>query len=222
MLEEELRIVTRWTTTTPEFQNGLKVLHEWKYRRAIDNLEHLIVQRMFKLTKLGMSGLGYKLREKIGKALKACSEAIQKALDEYNRCAQLLDPPSQPLTWATVVEAVSLADFNLFQQSRQDIQHQDWAHPVHREAMNLYFSIKHACEELVHLNVEIRHLISFMVDEHIDYHGAIALYMICNLSLAHTLQTQWIYRQCINNVIVSRLLQTSELSGFTGLLQHGI
>ncbi|OBZ74097.1 hypothetical protein A0H81_06240 [Grifola frondosa] len=59
-IEEELDIPVRWL--------------------ALDNLERLVVQRMFELTKLGMSGLGYKLREKIGKALKARAEAIKMPL----------------------------------------------------------------------------------------------------------------------------------------------
>lgn len=31
---------------------------ERKYRRAIDNLERLVVQRLFEMTKLGMNGVG--------------------------------------------------------------------------------------------------------------------------------------------------------------------
>lgn len=57
-LEEELEIVERWTYTCPEYKNGLKILSERKYRLALDKLERLVVQRLFELTKLGMSGTG--------------------------------------------------------------------------------------------------------------------------------------------------------------------
>jgi hypothetical protein len=45
---------------------------------------------------------GYKLREKIGKALKNRANAIKRALEDYNSCALQLNPPREQLTWATV------------------------------------------------------------------------------------------------------------------------
>ena len=51
------------------------------------------------------------MREKIGKALKARSEAIRTALREYNSAASQLG--REELTWATVLKAVTLADFDL-------------------------------------------------------------------------------------------------------------
>jgi hypothetical protein len=57
-IEEILGIEHRWTPEMPEYAAALKVAHERKYRRALDNLERLVVQRLFELTKLGMSGVG--------------------------------------------------------------------------------------------------------------------------------------------------------------------
>jgi hypothetical protein len=41
-----------------EYEDGLVLVRERKYRRALDDLERLVVQRIFEMTKLGMSGVG--------------------------------------------------------------------------------------------------------------------------------------------------------------------
>lgn len=56
--EEEHDIETRWAPTSQEYLNALTIVTERKYLRAIDDLERLVVQRLFEMTKLGMSGVG--------------------------------------------------------------------------------------------------------------------------------------------------------------------
>ena len=56
--EEEHNILTRWTPESPAYKEAEKLLVERNYRRAVDNLERLVVQRLFELTKLGMNGVG--------------------------------------------------------------------------------------------------------------------------------------------------------------------
>ena len=164
---------------------------------------------------------GYKLREKIGKALKTRAEAIRRALDAYNSAAAQLNPPHESLTWAKLMDATTLADFDLLRDSCQDIRQQPWTQPSRREAMNLYFGIKRAKEEIVQLNVEIRRLVTFMIDDHHDFHRAISAKIIIDPALARELSCQWEYRHQIHSQIASRLRQTSRLNGFTGTLLPG-
>jgi hypothetical protein len=56
--EEERNIADRWAPTSQEYLSALTILQERKYRRAIDDLERLVVQRLFEMSKLGMSGVG--------------------------------------------------------------------------------------------------------------------------------------------------------------------
>lgn len=56
--EKALGITTRWSPTSPEYGEVVKESRLWNYRLAVDKLEYLVVQRMFELTKLGMSGTG--------------------------------------------------------------------------------------------------------------------------------------------------------------------
>ena len=53
------------------------------------------------------------MRQKIGKALRARSEAIKKALKEYNELAAGLKPSREQLSWAKVVEMATIGDFDL-------------------------------------------------------------------------------------------------------------
>ena len=133
--EEEHSIDTHWTPSSPEYNNTLVVVSQCMYWKAL--VEQLFVQCLLELTKLGMNGVGtklyilfcvevdalagYKLHDKIGKALKTCTEAIQRALDAYNSAAAQLNPPHESLTWARLMDATTLADFDLLWDSRQDI-----------------------------------------------------------------------------------------------------
>ena len=56
--EEERNIAICWTPTSQEYLNALTTVHEQKYHRAVDNLERLVVQWLFEMSKLGMSGVG--------------------------------------------------------------------------------------------------------------------------------------------------------------------
>lgn len=56
--EVELDLEQRWTCEMPEYREAEKELLMRKYYKSVDTLERLIVQRLFELTKLGMSGVG--------------------------------------------------------------------------------------------------------------------------------------------------------------------
>lgn len=57
-LEDALDIDIRWLPTSSEYKEMAAELVIRKYRRCLDNLERLVVQRLFELKKLGMNGLG--------------------------------------------------------------------------------------------------------------------------------------------------------------------
>ncbi|KAJ7603381.1 hypothetical protein DFH06DRAFT_1151911 [Mycena polygramma] len=221
LFEEEHNINQRWTPESKEYQDALVLMTERKYRRALDKLESLVVKRLFELTKLGMSGVAYKQREKISKALRTRAEAIRTALEQYNHAAAQLNPPRRRLTWSEVVDTVTLADFDLLRDTRTDIRNLPWANPANREAMTFYFGIKRAKEEIRRLNVEIRRTITFMVDDHADYVRAIRAHEDTAPDFAHELRQQLTRRTHINAAIARQLRKTSRLPGFTGTLFPG-
>ncbi|KAK0496146.1 hypothetical protein EDD18DRAFT_1309780 [Armillaria luteobubalina] len=137
------------------------------YRQCLDRLEGLIVSRIFELMKMNMSHTGYKMRKHIGKALQARSQAIWTALSQYNAAAAVLKPPRPALQWERVVEYAFLADFDLLRDVQQDMSQRKWAAPAGRKAMDTYFKICHAKEEIRRLNIEIRRVITYMHTEDI-------------------------------------------------------
>ncbi|KAJ7175579.1 hypothetical protein C8R46DRAFT_1160840 [Mycena filopes] len=209
--EEEHLIPVRWTADSAEYKAGLTMATERKYRAALAEVERLVVQRLLELTKLGMSGLVYNLREKISKALKTRSEAIHRALITYNEAAALLVPPRERLTFAEVLQTTSIAEFDILRDTWEDIRLQPWTQPARREAMVLHFGIKRAKEEIRRLNVEITRLLTFLVDEHIDYYKAIAATLLVNPRLATELQRRWHHASRVSAAICKRTALTSRL-----------
>jgi collagenase-like PrtC family protease len=57
-LEGKMGIVHRWKIGGSDWQAAAKLVVMRQYRRALDNLESLVVARIFELSKMNMSGTG--------------------------------------------------------------------------------------------------------------------------------------------------------------------
>jgi hypothetical protein len=57
-LEIQLQIQDRWSEDSPEYKHYKEEAVLQDYRAALDELERLVVMRLFELSKLGMSGTG--------------------------------------------------------------------------------------------------------------------------------------------------------------------
>lgn len=161
------------------------------------------------------------MREKISKALKTRADAISRALTEYNAAAATLNPPRPHLSAFQVLRNVSLSEFDLLRDTRNDVRKLAWTNPSRREAAGLYFGILRAKEEIVRLDIEIKRLITFMIDEHVDYCKAISSTALFDPALARELSRRWTYHTKINESVVERLVKASRLPGFSGSLFPG-
>ncbi|KAJ7320975.1 hypothetical protein DFH08DRAFT_818795 [Mycena albidolilacea] len=123
------------------------VVNRW-YRRAVDSLEALVVKRLLELTKVNQSGLGYKVRKHIAKALQVRSKAIRSALQRYNSAALALDPPRQHLSWEEVIGYAFLADFDILWDPTGNATIRAWADPAARQLLDSYHKLKRAKEEI--------------------------------------------------------------------------
>ncbi|KAJ8087277.1 hypothetical protein PM082_006107 [Marasmius tenuissimus] len=146
--ENENDVLKRWEPNDREYQETLQAMRNRTFRQALEKLERLVVQRLMELTKLSMSGVGYKQREKISQALRARAKAIQTALDAYNDAARAMDPPRQTLEWSDILDMAAVADFDLLKDTDLDLTDVDWAQPGPRECMRLHFGLKRAHEEI--------------------------------------------------------------------------
>ncbi|KAF8168860.1 hypothetical protein K438DRAFT_1615960 [Mycena galopus ATCC 62051] len=163
--EHRLSIEVKWTTEDPEWIQAAELVTMRRYRRAIDTLEGLVVKRILELTKVNQSGLAYKLRDHIAKALKARSKAIWNALNRYNTAAAALDPPGRLLTWAEVVDYTFLSEFDILRNPDTTSSIHAWATPAARQLLDSYYKLKRAREKIQRLNIEIRRFVTHMKDE---------------------------------------------------------
>ncbi|KAJ7670822.1 hypothetical protein DFH06DRAFT_981090 [Mycena polygramma] len=164
-MEDRLDPAERWTSDSREWQEAAELVSTRRYRLAVNRLEELVVKRLFELTKMNMSGTGYKLRHHIAKALQTRSRTIRTALARYNDAVVALDPPRRVLTWKDVVEYTFLADFDILRDPEANTTIRPWATPAARELMDTYFKIERAKEEIQWLDIEIRRFVTYIKDE---------------------------------------------------------
>ncbi|KAJ3551111.1 hypothetical protein NM688_g4924 [Phlebia brevispora] len=86
-MEEQMGIERRWTPDDAAYKEMLDYAADREYTRALDHLQKLVVQRLFELQKLQMSGTGYKMRAQLSKSLQSRCKALRNAVDRYNKAA---------------------------------------------------------------------------------------------------------------------------------------
>lgn len=57
-IERRMLIQERWTSEGNDWKDAAELTSNRRYRRAVDNLEFLVLKRLFELTKMNKSGLG--------------------------------------------------------------------------------------------------------------------------------------------------------------------
>ncbi|KIY47442.1 hypothetical protein FISHEDRAFT_30409, partial [Fistulina hepatica ATCC 64428] len=158
-------IPKHWTIDDKEYTDALQYLEECKYRRCLDTLLRLVVQRLFELQRMNLSQLGYKMRQHIARALQSRSKAIRRAVTALNTAAKNLTPPRKSLDWKEVAKYSFIEEFTMLRNTRQDISHNPWAEPAIRMLMKKARHIKNAKTEIVHCNVEVCRVHTAIVDE---------------------------------------------------------
>ncbi|KAI5983709.1 hypothetical protein EDD15DRAFT_2201865 [Pisolithus albus] len=219
-LEGHLGVTRRWVPEDEEWQAAARLVANRKYQHALDNVERLVVSRIFELSKMNQSGTGYKLRKHIGKALQTRSAAIRAALTQYNTAAKALG--RRTLEFDEVVKYAFLSDFDLLRDMRQDISTRPWALPAARLAINTYFKLCRAEEEVIRLNVEIRRVVTYLVDEDRYLRACEALYQDDNPILAYQISRYHTIRSRFTPLHLRSLEKISRLSGFSGTLTPGV
>ncbi|KAI6020774.1 hypothetical protein PISMIDRAFT_53038, partial [Pisolithus microcarpus 441] len=165
-IEIKLGVTKHWVPEDEEWQTTGCLVANHKYQHCLNQLESLVIAQIFELSKMNQAGMGYKLHKHIAKALKACSAVIHTALNHFNTATHICSPPCPQLTFKEVVEYTFLADFDLLHNATcEDISQHPWASPAVRAAMDQYFKVCHAEEEIKCLNVEIHHIITYLHDE---------------------------------------------------------
>ncbi|EJD33722.1 hypothetical protein AURDEDRAFT_177197 [Auricularia subglabra TFB-10046 SS5] len=220
-LEGVLGIDLRWTTSSREYQDGLVEMAERDWRRALDRLELLMVQRMFELAKSHV--FGYKLREAIGKGLKSRSQAIRTAVTRYNELAAALNPPAAPVNFATLMEWTEVQEFELLRRSRAgDVREKAWAQPANRLMAAKYYKVLRANEELIRCRIEARRLMTAMHDEERQLETTLGRLTASNPALGYELRELIARRMAVNDQHRFFLAKLAAIPGFEDILTPGV
>ncbi|KAG2029491.1 hypothetical protein BDR03DRAFT_936832 [Suillus americanus] len=212
-LELKMGIVRRWEPADQQYLATLKYMSQREYHHTLDNLQRLVVLRLFELHKLNISQTGYRMRTHIAKSLQTRCKAIQNAVKSYNTAALALDPPAPTLDWSKVSHYNFLEEFVLLRETRQDIHSKRWAEPVVREVMKQSLRIERAHEEIHRCNVESRRLHTSIIDEERHF---------VSDPLSGALEEFCQRRRRINAHVLARLQDLYSLDGFTGCSTPGV
>ncbi|KIJ30273.1 hypothetical protein M422DRAFT_81424, partial [Sphaerobolus stellatus SS14] len=219
-LEEKLDIAQRWTPESDEWKETAKKLAMREYQHAVDRVEGLVVSRLFELTKINQSGV--KMRMHIAKALKSRSQAIRNTVGDYNVAAAALSPPRPSLEVSQVLQYVFIAEFDILRDSRNDVRTKPWAQSAEREASTAYFKILRAKEEIQRLNVEVRRLLTYILEEEALLSSNVTDIAKEDPALAHQLAKQLKHFKALNGTHLQRIIQLLRMEGYTGHTTAGV
>ena len=155
----------------------------------------------------------------MGAALGARSATIRTALERYNSAARAIIPPRQTLEFAEVIEYAFLSDFDLLRDARQDVRNRPWATPTGRHAVDEYFKMLRAREEITRCNNEAQRIATHLRDEARFLHHHEELHRHTNPLLAHQIAK---YRQIRGRFDMHHKHQLEsivKLDGFSGSIK---
>ncbi|KAI6032180.1 hypothetical protein BKA83DRAFT_4045763, partial [Pisolithus microcarpus] len=210
-------IIDRWTPLHHEYINACEYTKHRVFIRVVEELEGLVVQRMFELSKANLAKTGYKMCKHISKAISRRSATVRAALERYNKLAPHQCPPRPKLDYAEVIGYSLLGEFSLLKHSRYEVLEKPWALPDNREMMMKYYKLRRSQEEIIRLNVEIRRLQAWL-----DFDGekmklaAQGFRDSGSLGLASEMESMYGERVCINDFHHVQLQKIYEMPGYTG------
>ncbi|KAJ7814507.1 hypothetical protein B0H14DRAFT_3090103 [Mycena olivaceomarginata] len=206
-LELRMDLRDQWTPGCAEWSEAAVLVVNRRYQRALDKLQGLVIARLFELTK----------------RFKHAQHAIKTAIEQYNAAAAALEVPRKPFSWEEVVDYTFLSDFDLLRTSRRDILTEGWAQPAGREAMDNYFKLLRADEEIKRLNIEIPRFVLYMRDEEVFLRRQEEHIRIKHgNALAHQVALYREQQGRFNDGHRYRLLALSKLPGFSGSIMPGV
>ncbi|KIY44308.1 hypothetical protein FISHEDRAFT_23663, partial [Fistulina hepatica ATCC 64428] len=173
-MEVKMGINVRWQPGDVQYRDTLKYVVERCYHHALDNLQCLVIQRLFELQRMNLSQQEYKMRSHITKALQTRCRAIRRAITAYNSAAANLTLPCPSLNWKDVSRYSFIEEFTILWDTRHDIRQHPWAEPAVCVLMKNARCIKNARTEIIHCNVEVRRIHTAIVDESRFFHSTLA------------------------------------------------
>ncbi|KDN41552.1 hypothetical protein RSAG8_07353, partial [Rhizoctonia solani AG-8 WAC10335] len=216
------RQITRWTRDSPQWIEAQRLKQLRHFNKCLATLEHLVVQRVIEMGRVGLARTGYKLRQHILRSLVAGCSAIKTALAKYNQVAAEISPPAPMLTWEKIADASVLADVHILEGSRRGVLKKPWAQSQNRRCVEEYHRLLRAHEEIERLNIEIKRLATAIADEKTTLTNLIKNCEPEDTGNNWLLQHYAERRLAVNTLIGHQLELIRKLPGYTGSHTTGI
>ena len=162
------------------------------------------------------------MRTHIAKALQTRSQAIRRAVDQYNKAAAQLSPPREQLDWSKMSQYGYIEELTLLRSTRNDVRSKPWVKPVYREMLKLRHKIARAKEEIIRCNVETRRVYTAIHDETSLFARVTMELKTNNNPLYGPLRDFVTRRNGINRRLLTYIQKIHALSGFTGERTRGL
>ncbi|KAI0083766.1 hypothetical protein BDY19DRAFT_998324 [Irpex rosettiformis] len=212
-LELKLDIAETWTPQHPQYVETVRYMQTRRFHCALDKVQWLVVQRLLEMTKANASGMSYKLRTSIGKAMKTRSKAIHTALKKYNVLASQMHPPAPVLQWKDVMNYAFVSEF--------DLLHHTYSHKDISQ-LPKYYKVKCVRDEILRLNVECRRLQTHIRDEEAHYLRVVGDLTPESPLLAAQVRKAYQNRRRVNRIHQVCLGAIHALEGYSGSMTPGI
>lgn len=161
------------------------------------------------------------MRTHLSKSLQTRCKTIRRAVTAYNAAAAALVPPRPAVDWEKVSHYSFLEEFNLLQDTRNDVRAKRWSEPAVRETMKIRNRLARAHEELQRCSIETRRLHTAIRDDDVLFDRVLnALHAKSNI-LAAAVSDFATRRRRVNNHLLTRVYQVYSLSGYIGIKGPG-
>ena len=120
-----------------------------------------------------------------------------------------------------MVEYTFLSDFQLLQDTCEDISQRPWASPTAHLALDTYFKMCHTQEEIIQLNIEICHFVTYLQDEDRYLCACEEQLLTSRPALAHQIRVLRNVCGQFNTSHLQCLVEITRLQGFLGTLEPG-
>ncbi|TEB36285.1 hypothetical protein FA13DRAFT_1903597 [Coprinellus micaceus] len=198
--ENKLSLPERWTRESADFQETKRYIHQHAYHQALNNLQCLVVQHLFELHWLNLSGR---------------SAAIRRAIEKYNSTIRAMGR-EDTLDWERAAKYSFIEEFDLLKEGQANLADKRWKEPAIREMMKKHQQIKRAREEIERLNVEIQQVYSSTKGEEATLEKVLDDLAVSKNPLRCVVEDYTQHRVRVNAVIRARLHKIVALPGYTG------
>jgi hypothetical protein len=156
------------------------------------------------------------------KALQTRCKAIHNSVKVYNAAAAQLDPPRPSISWEQVSHINFLEEFNLLNNTQQDIRDKQWSQPGICKLMKTFQRVKRAREEIEHCNFAICRLYTAALDKNDTFSGVLSQLQLISSPVYGVVKDFADCHRRVNSLILALLKNLTHSQGFSGNCSRGM